>query len=89
MLMSMATKLFSKLGGIDPENCYSIEPPSYASTAYVVGSYGPCYFPPVSLKFWKLARIFWANGLPPPPPGKKIARTPMNTIIKIAREPGL
>ena len=32
-----------------------IEPTSYASTAYV----------------GTLARIFWANGLPPPPPGKQ------------------
>ena len=26
------------------KNCYSIEPPSYASTAYVVASYGPRFF---------------------------------------------
>ena len=27
-------------------------------------------------KFGQLARVFWANGLPPPP-WQKIARTPM------------
>ena len=64
----MATQLFSKLGGIDPENCHSIEPPSYASAAYVIASYGPRFFPTVSLKFGQLARIFWANVLPPPLP---------------------
>ena len=30
------------------KNCYSIEPPSYASTAYVVASYGPRFFSTVS-----------------------------------------
>ena len=30
------------------KNCYSIEPPSYASTAYVVASYGPRFFSAVS-----------------------------------------
>ena len=30
------------------KNCYSIEPPSYASTAYVVASYGPRFFYTVS-----------------------------------------
>ena len=34
-------------------------------------------------------REFFGQMVYPPPPGKKIARTPMNTIIKIAREPGL
>ena len=48
------------------KNCYSIEPPSYASTAYVVASYGPRFFSTVSQKFGQLARIFWANSLPPP-----------------------
>ena len=48
------------------KNCYSIEPPSYASTAYVVASYGPRFLSTVSLKVGQLARIFWANSLPPP-----------------------
>ena len=30
------------------KNCYSIEPPSYASAAYVVASYGPRVFSTVS-----------------------------------------
>ena len=30
------------------KNCYSIEPPSYASAAYVVASYGPRFFSTVS-----------------------------------------
>ena len=57
------------------KNCYGIEPPSYASAAYVVASYGPRFFSTVK-KFGQLARIFWANGLPPP--WQKIACTPMH-----------
>ena len=45
------------------KNC--IEPPSYASIAYVVALYGPRFFSTVSLKFGQLARIFWANDLRP------------------------
>ena len=30
------------------QNCYGIEPPSYASTAYAVASYGPRFFSTVS-----------------------------------------
>ena len=30
------------------ENCDSIEPPSYASAAYVIASYGPRFFSTVS-----------------------------------------
>ena len=40
------------------KNCYSIEPPSYASTAHVVASYGPRFFSTVSLKFGQLGGIF-------------------------------
>ena len=35
------------LGGIDPEK-HSIEPPSYASTAYIIASYGLRFFSTVS-----------------------------------------
>ena len=55
------------------KNC--IEALSYATTAYVVASYGPRFFSTVSYKFVQFARIFWANGLLPP--WQKIARTPM------------
>ena len=56
------------------KNC--MEPFSYASAAYVVAS------ALVSVRLFcknlgKRAKIFWANGLPPPPPWQKIARTPM------------
>ena len=44
-----------------------IEALLYASTrAYVVASYGPCFFSTVLKKFGQFARIFWANGLLPP-----------------------
>ena len=43
-----------------------IEALSHASTAYVVASYGPRFFSTVLKKFGQLARIFWANGFPPP-----------------------
>ena len=48
-----------------------IKPLSYASTAYVVASYGPRFCSTVLQKFGQLARIIWANGLPPPPPPTK------------------
>ena len=54
------------------KNC--IEALSYASTAYVVASYGPRFFSTVLQKFGQLAWIFWANGLPPPLAER---RTPM------------
>ena len=38
--------------------------------AYVVASYDPHFFSTVSSKFGQLARIFWANSLPPP--GEKL-----------------
>ena len=41
--------------------------------------YGPHFFSTVSQKFGQLARFFWTNGLPPPPPWQKISRTPMVT----------
>ena len=61
------------------KNCYSIEPPSYANTAYVVASYGPRFFSTV------LDKQFTAP--PSPPPWQKIARTPMfQTISKSAEQ---
>ena len=56
------------------KNCYSIEPPSYASTAYVAASYGPRFFSTV--RFVNLREFFWANQFTAPP-GKKISPTPM------------
>ena len=46
------------------KNC--IEPPSYASMAYVVALYGPRFFSTVSLKFGQLARIFLGKWFTPP-----------------------
>ena len=58
------------LGGIDPEK-HSIEPPSYASTAYII----------VCLLFRKNLgnlRVFFGQMVyRPPPPWQKIARAPM------------
>ena len=48
------------------KNCYSIEPPSYASTAYVAASYGPRFFSTV--RFVNLREFFWANQFTAPPP---------------------
>ena len=55
------------------KNC--IEPHSYASTAYVVASYGSRFFDCKNLG--NLQEFFGQMVYPPPPPGKKIARTPM------------
>ena len=52
------------------KNC--IEPPSYASTTYGV-SILPSFLFDCFVKIWQLARFFWANGLPPPPPRQEIA----------------
>ena len=59
------------------KNCYSIEPPSYASTAYVAASYGPRFFSTVRfVKIWATCENFFGQ-MVYRPPGKKIARTPM------------
>ena len=52
------------------KNC--IEPPSYASAAYVAAIW-PSFLFDSFVKIGTVAKIFWANGLPPPPPapGKK------------------
>ena len=52
------------------KNC--IEPPSYASTAYVVAIW-PSFIFDSFVKIGTVAKIFWANGLPPLPlsPAKK------------------
>ena len=53
------------------KNC--IKPPSYARTAYVVAIW-PSFLFDSFVKIGQLARFFWANGLPPPPPlGKKFS----------------
>ena len=57
------------------KNCYSIEPPSYASTAYVVGSFGLVSFLLFRKHLGNL-REFFGHMVYPPPPRQKIARTP-------------
>ena len=59
------------------KNCYSIEPPSYASAASVVASYGPRFFSTVC--FGKILWIFLGKWFTAPP-WQKISRTPMNLI---------
>ena len=63
------------------KNCYGFEPPSYVSTAYVVASYGPRILSTVRfVKIWATCENFvWQMVYHPPPPGKKISRTPMHT----------
>ena len=59
------------------KNCYSIEPPSYPSAAYVVASYDPRFFSTV--RFVKI-RATCENFLGKwftAPPWQKISRTPM------------
>ena len=60
------------------KNCYSIEPPSYASTAYVVASFGLVSFLLFRKNLGNLREFFGQIVYrPPPPPRQKIARTPM------------
>ena len=40
------------------KNCYSIEPPLYVSTAYVVASYGPLFFSYCFVKIWATCENF-------------------------------
>ena len=56
------------------KNC--IEPPSYASTAYVVASYGPRFCSTVFVKIWATYKNFLGKWFTAPP-WQKIARTPM------------
>ena len=54
------------------KNCYSIEPPSYASSVYVVASYDPCFFSTVRfVKIRATCENFLGKWLTAPPPGKK------------------
>ena len=57
------------------KNCYSIEPPSYASTAYVVASFGLVSFPLFRKNLGNLREFF--GQIVYRPPWQKIARTPM------------
>ena len=53
------------------KNCYSIEPPSYASAAYVVASYGPRFFSTVRfVKIRATCEKFLGKWFTAPP-GKK------------------
>ena len=53
------------------KNCYSIDPPSYVSTAYVVASYGPHFLSIVRfVKIWATCENFFGKWFTPPP-GKK------------------
>ena len=61
------------------KNCYSIETPSYASTAYVAASYGPRFFSTV--RFVNLREFFWANQFTAPP-GKKF---PLRLWLQLSR----
>ena len=61
------------------KNCYSVEPPSYSSTAYVVASYGALVSFLVFRKNLGNLREFFGQ-MVYRPPWQKIARTPMNTI---------
>ena len=57
------------------KNCYSIEPPSYASTAYVVASFGLVSFPLFRKNLGNLREFF--GQIVYRPPWQKIARTTM------------
>ena len=51
------------------KNCYSIEPPSYASSVYVVASYDPCFFSTVRfVKIRATCENFLGKWLTAPPP---------------------
>ena len=57
------------------KNCHGIAPPSYASTAYVIASYGPRFFSTVRKNLGNLREFF--GQMVYRPPWRKIARTPM------------
>ena len=60
------------------KNCYSIEPPSYASTAYVVASFGLVSFLLFRKNLDNLREIF--GQIVYRPPWQKIARTPIPSV---------
>ena len=77
----MTMFVYRDVPGIDPEKLYR---------ATFIRQCGLCCcnMAPVSFllfckKFGARARIFWANGLRPPPPRQKIFRTPMHVTYKI------
>ena len=56
---------FYRPPAFDPEKLLSIEPPSYASTAYVVASYGRCFFSTVRfVTIWKTCENFLGKKFP-------------------------
>ena len=60
------------------KNCYSIEQPSYARTAYVAASYGPRFFSIVRfIKIWATCENFFGQ-IVYRPPWQKISLTPMD-----------
>ena len=59
------------------KNCYSIEPPSYASAAYVVASYDPCFFSTVRFVKIRATCEHFLGKWFTAPPSQKISRTPM------------
>ena len=63
------------------KNSYSIEPPSYASTAYVVASFGLVSFLLFRKNVGNLREFFGQIVYPPPLPWQKIARTHMSRNI--------
>ena len=60
------------------KNCYSIEPPSYASTGYVVASFGLVSFLLFHKNLGNLQEFF--GQIDYRPPWQKIARTPMTDM---------
>ena len=52
------------------KNCHSIEPPSYASTAYIIASYGPLFFLLFRKDLGNLREFF--GPMVYHPPGKKL-----------------
>ena len=64
------------------QNCYSIEPPSYSSTAYVVASFGLVSFLLFRKHLGNLREFF--GQIVYRPPWQKIARTPMLRKVKVA-----
>ena len=64
------------------KNC--IEPPSYASAAYVVAIWPPFLFYSFVKNMGHLREFFGQMVYaPPPPPRQKIFRTPMHVTYKI------
>ena len=72
--------LCSNLAGIDPEKLYgAIFICQYGLSSCI----GPRFCSTVLLKFGQLAKIFWANGLPPLPGKKQPVRLWVFTVANI------